>query len=66
MRIIARQPADETQRGERRTGHASDTRKLAARSRTESGAHVSARAFWIAFAVILLAVGLFALVLWWT
>ena len=49
--------------GATRTGHASDTRKLAARSRTETGPHVSARAFWIAFGVILLAIAVFALVL---
>lgn len=49
-----------------RPGHASETRELANRARTESGAHVSARAFWIAFAVILLAIALFALILWWT
>jgi hypothetical protein len=52
--------------GATRTGHASDTRKLAARSRTETGAHVSARAFWIAFAAIMLVIGLFALLLWMT
>ncbi len=52
--------------GATRTGHASDTRKLAARSRTETGAHVSARAFWIGLGVILLALALFALLLWMT
>jgi hypothetical protein len=52
--------------GPDRLRHASDTRQLASRARTESGAHVSARAFWTAFAVILLAIGLFALILWQT
>jgi len=49
--------------GERRV-HPSETRELANRARTETGAHVSARAFWIAFAVILLAIAAFALILW--
>jgi hypothetical protein len=49
--------------GPDRLGHASETRQLAHRARTESSAHVSARAFWTAFAVILLAIALFALIL---
>jgi hypothetical protein len=43
--------------------HASETRKLAARVRTQPGGHVSGRAFWTAFAVIAIAIGLFALIL---
>jgi hypothetical protein len=46
--------------------HPSETRELANRARTEPSAHVSARAFWSAFAVILLALALFALILWRT
>ena len=46
--------------------HAADTRQLVERSGREPGIHVSARAFWVAFAIVLFAIGLFALLLWWS
>jgi hypothetical protein len=52
--------------GPDRTRHASDTRQLAERERSRtapSTAHVSPRAFWIGFAVILIAIVGFAVVL---
>jgi hypothetical protein len=52
--------------GSDREDHASETRELANRARTDTSGHVSGRAFWIGFAIILLAIALFALVLWWS
>ena len=49
--------------GPERPDHASDTRQLVERSRTESRAYVSARSLWIAFAAVLLAIVAFALIL---
>jgi hypothetical protein len=49
--------------GPERSGFAAETRQIVERARTHSSAHVSARAFWIAFAAILLAIALFALIL---
>ena len=50
--------------GPERPGHASETREMVERMRTESGgATVSGRSFWIAFAVIAVVIALFALLL---
>ena len=50
--------------GAERPGEATETRQMAERQRTESGAHVSDRRFLIALAVILGAIVVFALILY--
>jgi hypothetical protein len=49
--------------GSERPGHASETRQLVEYGRTAPGVHVSGRAFWIALAVIVVAIVLFGLAL---
>jgi hypothetical protein len=49
--------------GSERPGQASETRQLVEYGRSTPGAHVSGRAFWIALAVIVVAIVLFGLVL---
>ena len=56
-------PADP---GPERYRYPSDTRQLVERSRSHSDAQISARAFWTALTVVVLAVALFGLILWWT
>ena len=52
--------------GPDREDQAAETRELANRARTSTGGHVSARTFWIGLAIVLIAIALFALVLWRT
>lgn len=49
--------------GSERPGQASETRQLVEYGRTAPGGHVSGRAFWIALAVIVVAIAGFALAL---
>lgn len=49
-----------------REDQAAETRELANRARTNTGGHVSGRTFWAGFAIVLIAIALFALVLWRT